>query len=132
LRNGHINVQYVTQKGLEHFLVKYLSKIEPTFFGSSKNVLSEIDKHFQHRVVSSIEASSLIMGHHFVQSNLRVIYVDTSLPDKIFRFVKPKLILMNLEDEDDDIFRSCPLVYYFIRPQVSEREIDSLLVYPNV
>jgi hypothetical protein len=46
------------------------------------------------------------MGHLFVQSNLRVIYVDTSLPDKIFRFYKPKFKIMNLEDEDTDVFRS--------------------------
>jgi hypothetical protein len=69
------------------------------------------------------------MGHHFVHSNLRVIYVDTSFPDKIFRFVKPNFMLMNLEDEDNDIFRSCPLDYYFIRPQVSDAEKLTLFSY---
>jgi hypothetical protein len=29
-------------------------------------------------------------------------------------------MLINLEDEDDDIFRSCTFYYYFIRPQVSD------------
>jgi hypothetical protein len=44
LWKGHINVQYVTQKGLENYFVKYLSKIEPTFFGSPNLRVIYVDK----------------------------------------------------------------------------------------
>ena len=30
-RRGHLNVQKVTRTGLERYLVKYMTKIEPTF-----------------------------------------------------------------------------------------------------
>ena len=37
--DGHINVQRVTQLGLVRYLVKYVSKIEPTFTLSVKQQL---------------------------------------------------------------------------------------------
>lgn len=29
--NGHINIQYDSMKGIEQYLVKYISKYEPSF-----------------------------------------------------------------------------------------------------
>ncbi|CAF1074181.1 unnamed protein product [Brachionus calyciflorus] len=92
LWNGHVNVQYVTKKGIEQYLVKYISKIEPTFSGKKlDNETNEVQKYFQLRTVSSVEASAYnIMGHHFVQSNMKVLFVPTCFPNEEFKFLKKK------------------------------------------
>ncbi len=56
--DGHVNVQNVIKKGLEHYLVKYISKIEPTFFAKVSEKTTEEEKYFNFRVVCSIEASA--------------------------------------------------------------------------
>ena len=36
LWDGHLNIQYVTKKGIEQYLVKYISKVEPSQFVNYK------------------------------------------------------------------------------------------------
>ena len=50
--NGHINVQRVTKLGLVRYLVKYVSKIEPTFTLSVKEMKTEVEKYFTTRLIS--------------------------------------------------------------------------------
>jgi hypothetical protein len=86
LWNGHINIQYITQRGIEQYLVKYISKIEPTLLAKSTN--SSNSNKFQYmRVVSSIEAAALISGHHFVQSSFKVTYLNIPFEKEQFKFL---------------------------------------------
>jgi hypothetical protein len=66
LWDGHVNVQYVTKRGIEHYLVKYVSKVEPSFFAKLPDKPNEVQKHLLLRIVSSIEAAAFICGRHFV------------------------------------------------------------------
>ena len=55
--DGHINVQRVTQLGLVRYLVKYVSKIEPTFTLSVKQNKTEVDKYFTTRLIGAPEVA---------------------------------------------------------------------------
>ncbi|CAF0707230.1 unnamed protein product, partial [Brachionus calyciflorus] len=119
LWDGHVNVQYVTQRGIEQYLVKYISKVEPTFSSVQKSELTEVQRYFQCRVVSSVEATALVMGHHFVQSNIKVGFIPTNFPDNQFKFIKKKEELIDLDPQDDDIFKDSAYDYYINRPRNS-------------
>jgi hypothetical protein len=121
---GHVNVQNVTKHGLEHYLVKYISKIEPTFFAKVSEKTTEVEKYFNLRVVSSIEASAMVLGHHFVQSDVKVLFLDTTLPGKAFKFLKNKEELGKMDPEDDNIFRESLFDTYLERPK--EPEFDNI------
>ena len=71
LWDGHINIQYITQRGIEQYLVKYISKVEPSQFINYSNE-SAVKQFLELRIVSSIEAAALLCGHHFVQSTFNV------------------------------------------------------------
>ena len=115
LWDGHINVQYVTQTGIEQYLVKYISKVEPSHFvnySKTNNIKSFLDL----RVISSLEASALILGHHFVQSNFRVKYLNTTINGANFKFLKTKKQLNELKTDDENIFKESTFDYYMCRP----------------
>lgn len=113
LWNGHINAQFVTQRGIEQYLVKYIAKMEPTLLAKR----SEKDAKFSNmRVVSSIEASSLICGHHFVQSTFQVLFVTIPFIKPQFKFLKNKSQIDQLNKEDTHVYKESQMDYYIARP----------------
>lgn len=46
---GHVNVQYVTKRGIEQYLVKYIFKEEPTFVAREVTEMTEVQKYFRLR-----------------------------------------------------------------------------------
>ncbi len=78
----------------------------------------------QLRLVSSLEAASIISGHHFVQSNINIQFLNTCLPDKQFKYIKSKEKLLELKPESSDIFKTNQLEYYCNRP--ADKDFDEL------
>ena len=110
-----MNIQYVTKKGIEQYLVKYISKVEPSQFVNYK-VQPSVKKFLELRIVSSLEAAALICGHHFVQSNMYVKYITTSINGDNFKYLKTKKQIKNMYEEDYSIFKESTYDYYMIRP----------------
>ena len=125
LWDGHINIQYVTKKGIEQYLVKYISKVEPSqFVNYKKDPL--IKSFLELRIISALEAAALLCGHHFVQSNIQVKYISSSINGDNFKFLKTKNELAKLDEFDDNVFKDNTYDYYIIRPESLEN-----IVYMN-
>ncbi|RNA37220.1 DNA helicase ATP, partial [Brachionus plicatilis] len=98
---------------IKQYLVKYISKIEPTFSAKKlDNETNEIQKYFQLRTFNSIELLAFIMGHHFVQSNM-----------------KRKHELIYMDDDDDDIFKDSVYDHYLQWPYHSS--FDSITIFDD-
>ena len=104
LWDGHMNIQFVTKKGIEQYLVKYISKDEPSQFVNYK-VQPSVKKFLELRIVSSLEEAALICGHHFVQSNMYVKYITTSINGDNFKYLKTKIQIKNMCEEEYSIFK---------------------------
>jgi hypothetical protein len=83
LWDGHMNIQLVTKKRLEQYLVKYISKVEPSQYVNYK-AKSSIKSFLELRIIRTLEAAAIICGHHFVQSNMQVKYITTSINEDNF------------------------------------------------
>ncbi|RNA06979.1 DNA helicase ATP, partial [Brachionus plicatilis] len=128
LWNGHVNLQYCTKRGIEQYLVKYISKVEPSFKGKEmKSESNQVKNYFDLRIVSSVEAAAFVLGHHFVQSNMKVTFIPTSLPGDEFKFLKKREELIEMDPEDQDIFKKSALDYYLKRPKGAIT--DSLTIF---
>ena len=113
---GHINVQKITRSGLERYLVKYISKVEPTF-GLQVEYKNDVVKYLESRIIGAPEAIAVQLSHIIVDSNMQVIFIDTNFHEDRFRILKPA----NQIDEDDDrndIFQPGHREYYMSRPNV--------------
>jgi hypothetical protein len=136
---AHLNVVHVSQgEMLEAYLVKYISKCEPTF-GFSREINSEVQKYFNNRLISAPEAVMYMMGYHVTQGILitmfqltihqgtrQVVHLDTSL--QRFRKLK-KLDRLQAQDPDStDVFENGKLEYYMARPDAAE---FASITYPD-
>ena len=119
LWDGHMNIQLVTKKGLEQYLVKYISKVEPSQYVNYK-AKSSIKSFLELRILSALEAAAIICGHHFVQSNMQVKYITTSINGDNFKYLKTKRELENMNAEDNNIFKETTYDYYMKRPLILE------------
>ncbi len=84
LWDGHMNIQLVTKQGIEQYLVKYISKVEPSQFVNYKSQPT-VNDFLELRIISALEASSLICGHHSFHSNIQVRYISTSINGDNFK-----------------------------------------------
>ncbi len=90
---AHLNIQKVTSRGFEEYLVKYISKAEPTAF-ATKEKANGVQEYLEMRVVSSIEAAAVVCGHHFVQSTFNVKFLPTDIDGENYKF----LVLVTLRN----------------------------------
>ncbi|RNA35509.1 hypothetical protein BpHYR1_039978 [Brachionus plicatilis] len=96
--NDYIDDKYCTKRRIEQYLVKYITKSEPTFKGKEMKFESnEVKNYFDIRIVSSVVAAELVFGHHFVQSNMKVTFIPTSLPGDEFKFLKKREELIEMD-----------------------------------
>ena len=61
-----------------------------------------------------IEAAALICGHHFVQSNIQVKYISTSINGDNFKYLKTKKELAKMEENDMNVFKETTYDYYVV------------------
>ena len=52
-----------------------------------------------------IHTAALICGHHFVQSNLNVKYISTSINGENFKYLKTKKEIEKMSENDQNIFK---------------------------
>ena len=113
---GHVNIQKITRSGLERYLVKYISKVEPTF-GLEVEYKNDVAKYLEPRIIGAPEAIAVQLSHRIVDSNMQVIFIDTNFHEDRLRILKPA----NQIDEDDDEDEICQpghREYYMSRPKV--------------
>ena len=72
------------------------------------------------RILSALEAAAIICEHHFVQSNMQVKYITTSINGDNFKYLKTKRELENMNAEDNNIFKETTYDYYMKRPLLLE------------
>jgi hypothetical protein len=99
----------------------YISKVEPSQFVNYKHE-NTIKQFLELRIISALEAAALICGHHFVQSNLQVKYISTSINGDNFKYLKTKKETSNMSETNDNIFKESTYDYYMNRPNELENE----------
>ena len=80
-----------------NYLVKYISKVEPTFGLQVKNK-NDVMKYLESRIIGAPEAVAIQLSHIIVDCNMQVIFIDTNFHEDRFRILMPA----NQIDEDDD------------------------------
>ena len=99
--DGHINVQRVVQLGLVRYLVKYVSKVEPT---RVKKSVSEVEKYFTTQLIGAPEVATTLLSFQIAGGTRRVVFLDTNLPGQLNKVLKPMTHIRCLEDESTDVF----------------------------
>ena len=113
--DGHINVQKVTNTGFVRYLVKYISKVEPTF-GLKIDGLNDVQKYLETRLISAPEAIAYTLSYPMVYSSDQVLFIDTSIPKERTRVLKPKHQVKDLDSESTEIFVPAAREHYMNRP----------------
>ena len=68
----------MTQLGLVRYLVKYVSKIEPTFQLGVKESQAEVDRYFSTRLIAAPEVVTTLLSYLIAGGTQRIIFLDTS------------------------------------------------------
>ena len=113
---GHINVQKITNTGLERYLVKYVSKVEPSFTIDVENEY-EVSKYLQSRLIGAPEAVAMLLSYPMTKSDTSVLFLDTNMQNERSRPLKRKKELERLEPESTDVFVPGAREHYSNRPQ---------------
>ena len=119
--DGHINVQRVTQLGLVRYLVKYVSKVEPTFTTRVKESVSEVEKYFTTRLIGAPEVATTLLSFQIAGGTRKVVFLDTNFPGQLNNVLKPMAHIRRLEDESTDVFWDSFHDKYTARPDSLER-----------
>jgi len=113
LWNGHICFQYVTSAHLQKYLIKYVSKAEP----SELFELYEHDAmktHVLGRRLGSMELMLLLLSKSVCRCSIAVDYLPSLPSSERTRSIKPAYIIQ--EQEDVDPYWSDAVDKYFERP----------------
>ena len=113
--DGHINVQRVTQLGLVRYLVKYVSKIEPTFTLSVKQNKTEVDKYFTTRLIGAPEVATTLLSFQIAGGTRQVSFLDTNFVEKR-RKLKSLEEISELEHGSSNVFCDSLREKYADRP----------------
>jgi hypothetical protein len=122
--NAHMNIQYVSSRGLARYLSKYISKSEPIHVFN----IQEGDKFREHviaRRLGSMELIFLILGEIICNSSCAVDYLTTDPPTSRQKAIRP-IYLIN--SNDNDPYWKDHIEKYFNRPLGNE---FNDLTYPN-
>ena len=60
----------MTQLGLVRYLVKYVSKVEPTFTTRVKESVSEVEKYFTTRLIGAPEVATTLLSFQIEKGGL--------------------------------------------------------------
>ncbi|GBB87368.1 hypothetical protein RclHR1_13810001 [Rhizophagus clarus] len=122
--DAHMNIQYVSSRGLARYLSKYISKSEPCHIFNVK----EGDKFREHiiaRRLGSMELLFLILGETICNSSCTVSYLTTDPPTSRQKAIRPVYLI---NEEEDDPYWKDHIEKYFNRP--FEEEFNNL-TYPD-
>ena len=114
--NGHINVQRVTKLGLVRYLVKYVSKIEPTFTLSVKEMKTEVEKYFTTRLIGAAEVATTLLSYQIAGGTRQVTFLDTNFVNRRRRRLKTIKDISNLEQGSSHVFYDSFREKYVDRP----------------
>ncbi|CAG8490878.1 16859_t:CDS:2 [Acaulospora morrowiae] len=110
--NAHMNAQYVTSRGLEKYLTKYVVKPEPThIFNVTDN--DKYQKHVIARRLGSMECMFLLLGERICDSSIAVKYLTTEMPDMRSRAIRPIFLI---DDNENNPYWNDNIDKYFARP----------------
>lgn len=101
--DGHVNVQKITNTGLERYLVKYISKVEPTFNLQIEHS-SQVRQYLESRIIGAPEAAAIQLSFHMVESNMAVVFLDTNFPNERARRLKPLQDLKEADANSEEVF----------------------------
>jgi hypothetical protein len=99
-----------------NYLVKYISKVEPTF-GLQVKYKNGVMKYLESRIIGAPEAVAIQLSHKIVDSNMQVIFIDTNFHEDRFGILKPANQIDEVDD-GDEIFQPGHREYYMSRPNV--------------
>ncbi len=113
LWDGHICFQYVTSAHLQKYLIKYVSKAEPSeLFDLYEH--DAIKSHVLGRRLGSMELMLLLLGKTVCRCSIAVEYLPTLPSSERIRSIKPIHIIQ--EEENVDPYWSDAVDKYFERP----------------
>ena len=92
LWNGHICFQYVTSVHLQKYLVKYVSKAEPSELFNLYEY-NAMRSHILERRLGSMELMILLLGKTVCRSSIAVEYLPSLPSSERIRSIKPIHIL---------------------------------------
>ena len=124
--DGHVNVQRVTQLGLVRYLVKYVSKIEPTFQLGVKERQAEVDSYFSTRLIGAPEVVTTLLSYQIAGGTRRIIFLDTNFPGKQQRVMKSMAEINLLQKGSTEVFSASFREKYLEHPDI----LDDVS-YPN-
>ena len=101
---------------MERYLVKYISKVEPTF-GLQVDHTNDVVKYLESRIIGAPEAIAVQLSHIIVDSNMQVIFIDTNFHEDRFSILKP-VNQINEDDDGDEIFQPGHREYCMCKPKV--------------
>ena len=105
----------VTQLGLVRYLVKYVSKIEPTFTMSVKQNKTEVDKYFITRLIGAPEVATTLLSFQIAGGTRQVSFLDTNFVEKR-RKLKSLEEISELEHGSSNVFCDSLREKYADRP----------------
>ena len=119
--NAHMNIQYIIETHLAIYVNKYVIKVESNemynFF-----IRNAIKKHLMTRKMNSMKMIMLMLNYEMFRCNRVVMYIDITLSDERFVFVKSlwqlkkNLIEQKVEkNEKSDSFYKNQIEKYFVR-----------------
>ena len=117
LWEGHCNVQYVTDDGLIAYIVKYVTKTEPSSLLVAPNENTRIDQHILARRLGSMEIMVMALGLDIFRCSSSSIFLPTTIPSMRNSTVRPP---HQIEEDPDNPYFPDSLEKYFARPQVYE------------
>jgi len=122
--NAHINVQYITDKGFARYMMKYITKREPShIFNISENDL--LREHIIARRLGYMELMFLLLGHQICNSSATVKFLTTEPPPTRTSTILP---IYMIEEDDENPYYDDTIMKYMSRPHHPE---FNNLTYPQ-
>lgn len=141
--DANIDIQMVNgARGLWEYVCKYISKTEP--FDLKQKLLEIISKNIslqttnvqkllslltmcvlKHRTLSAQEAAYRTIGLPLCRFSRTVIRINTHVPEKRYKLLKPKKILDNLPSHSVEVFYDNVIDHYRNRP----KELEDICLY---
>ena len=97
------------------YLVKYVSKIEPTFTLSVKQNKTKVDKYFTRRLIGAPEVATTLLSFQIAGGTRQVSFVDTNFVEKR-RKLKSLEEISELEHGSSNVFCDSLREKYVDRP----------------
>jgi hypothetical protein len=113
-------MQYVSTRGFAHFMVKYISKPEPSHIFNVYDG-NRFQQHVTARRLGTMEVMFLTLGEKICNSSTSVLYLTSEPPETRPKAIKPVHLL---QQDNINPFWDDAILKYFARPHLPE--IDNI------